>query len=121
MRGLPRDVVDRRAQLFGGGGDALHAGRRLVRSLGRRLDADIGLRRHARHAVRGGSHLARGVAELMQRAAYLGLEFADIAFDGVLAGRGAGIALALLLLDPRLLDRLLLDLASAPASAPISS
>ena len=46
---------------------------------------------------------------MLKRPAHMALEFADIALDGLLPRRGAGIALALLLLDPHLLDRLLLE------------
>jgi hypothetical protein len=48
-------------------------------------------------------------------------EFADIAFDRLLARHRAGIALALLRLDPALSSACCLKVSSAPASAPISS
>ncbi|MCC8941569.1 hypothetical protein H8A99_35325 [Bradyrhizobium sp. Arg68] len=114
MRGLLADVVDRGAELLGRGGDCFDAHRRFAGGLLGDLDALVGLPRHRGQAVRGGAHLAGGIAEPVQRLAHQALELADMALDRKLARRGAGIAFALLALDPDLLLGLLLERLERP-------
>ena len=109
MRRLLADVVDRGAEFFRRRGHRLDAHRGLAGSLLGDLDALVGLARNRRQAGRGGPHLAGSVAELVERLAHHALELADIAFDRLLPRRGAGIALALLRLDPDLVLGLLLE------------
>src|SRR6185369_3162756 len=73
------------------------------------LHALVGLARNRRQAGRGGPHLAGSVAELAERLAHHTLELADIALDRLLPRHGAGVALALLRLDPDLVGGLLLE------------
>src|SRR5207245_10185246 len=109
MRRLLADVVDRGAELFGRRRHRLDAHRGLAGSLPGDLDALVGLARNRRQAGRGGPHLAGSVAELIERLAHHALELADITLDRLLPRRGAGIALALLRLDPGLVGGLLLE------------
>ena len=90
-------------------GHALDAHRGVAGRLLGDLDALVGLARHRRQAGRGGPHLAGSIAELVQRLAHHALELADIGFDRLLARRGAGVAFALLRLDPDLVGGLLLE------------
>ncbi|HUH83424.1 MAG TPA: hypothetical protein VLX85_02380 [Stellaceae bacterium] len=53
------------------------------------------------------AHLARGFAQRIERLADLALKRGDRSFDRLLAGFRLRAAAALLLLDPRLLDRVL--------------
>ena len=87
----------------------IDAHRGLAGSLFGDLDALVGLARDRRQAGRGGPHLAGGVAELVERLAHHAFELADIALDRLLPRRGAGIAFALLRLDPDLVGCLLLE------------
>src|SRR5689334_23590715 len=109
MRGLLADVVDRRAQLFGRGGDAFDAHRGLAGRLLGHFDPGIGLARYRREAGRGLAHLARGFAKLLQRLTHAAFEFGDMVLDGTLARGRARIAFALLRLDLELVLGLLLE------------
>ena len=109
MGGLTADIVDRGAQLLRRRGDALDAHRGFAGGLLGNLNPRIGLAGDGRQAGRGGPHLAGSVAQFLQGLAHHALEFTDIAFDRLLARGGAGIAFALLLLDPCLVLGLLLE------------